>query len=85
MTTQKADQKDTYRILAKDKKMNNNTWVTGINNNDPIIGVSGAGKTRSYVRPNLRFANESIIMTDTKTLSIRNLNRFWRKRDMKCG
>ncbi len=64
---QKTHRKDTYRILAKDRKMNNNTWATGINNNDLIIGVSGAGKTRSYVMPNLRFANESIIVADTKS------------------
>ncbi len=64
--TQKPEQRDTYRILAKNKTMNNNTWVTGINNNDLIIGVSGAGKTRGYVRPNLRCASDSIIVADTK-------------------
>ena len=58
--------RDTYRILAKDKWMNNNTWVTGINNNDLIIGVSGSGKTRGYVKPNLMCASESIIVADTK-------------------
>ena len=57
---------DTYRILAKDKWMNNNTWVTGINNNDLIIGVSGSGKTRGYVKPNLMCASESVIVADTK-------------------
>ena len=58
--------RDTYRILAKDKWINNNTWVTGINNNDLIIGVSGSGKTRGYVKPNLMCASESIIVADTK-------------------
>ncbi len=65
--SQRTDRKDTYRILAKGRTMNNNTRVTGINNNDLIIGVSGAGKTRSYVRPNLKCANESIIVADTKS------------------
>lgn len=63
----RAKKKDTFRILAKDKTMNNNTWVTGINNNDLIIGVSGAGKTRGYVRPNLKCASDSIIVADTKS------------------
>lgn len=66
MAIRETDKKDTYRILAKDKKMNNNTRVTGINNNDLIIGVSGSGKTRGYVRPNLQCANESVIVADTK-------------------
>lgn len=56
----------TYRILAKDKLMNNDTWVTGLNNNDVIIGPSGAGKTRSYVIPNILQCNESMIIADAK-------------------
>lgn len=57
---------NTYRILAKNYYMNNNTWETGINNNDLIIGPSGAGKTRSYVKTNLLQCNESIVVADTK-------------------
>ena len=41
---------DTMRILAQGELMSSNTRETGINNNDLIIGPSGAGKTRSYVR-----------------------------------
>lgn len=37
---------DNHRILAQGRYINNNTWQTGLNNNDLIIGVSGAGKTR---------------------------------------
>lgn len=57
---------DTYRILAQGHMQNNNTWVTGINNNDLIIGPSGAGKTRNYVKPNIMQCNESMIIADTK-------------------
>ena len=32
------------RILARDQTISNDTWVTGLNNNDLIIGPSGAGK-----------------------------------------
>ena len=55
-----------YRILCKDCEVNNDTWVTGLNNNDCIIGPSGAGKTRGYVLPNLLQCNESVIVTTSK-------------------
>ena len=55
-----------YRILAQGHVMNNNTWETGINNNDLVIGPAGAGKTRGYVKPNLMQCNESMVITDTK-------------------
>lgn len=42
-----------YRVLAQDCQMSNDTWETGLNNNDLIIGVSGSGKTRGYVLPNI--------------------------------
>lgn len=58
--------KDTYRILAENTMINNNTWKTGINNNDLIIGPSGSGKTRGYVIPNILNAEESMIIADTK-------------------
>lgn len=32
------------RLLAKGQERSNDTWVTGINNNDLVIGPSGAGK-----------------------------------------
>ncbi|MDD5921557.1 MAG: type IV secretory system conjugative DNA transfer family protein, partial [Eubacteriales bacterium] len=59
---------NTRRILASGEMVSNNTWETGLNNNDLVIGSSGAGKTRNYVKPNLLQANESFIVTDTKGL-----------------
>ena len=58
--------KTTYRILAKDELIDNDTWRTGLNNNDVIIGPSGAGKTRGYVIPNILRMNGSMIVADTK-------------------
>lgn len=58
--------KNTYRIIAKDITQSNNTHETRLNNNDLIIGPSGAGKTRGYVIPNILQANESMIIADTK-------------------
>lgn len=56
----------TERILAQNCYMDNDTWTTGLNNNDLIIGPSGAGKTRGYVKPNIMQCNESMIIADTK-------------------
>ena len=54
-------------ILADGIRLSTDTWQTGINNNVLIFGPSGAGKTRGYVRPNIRHnRNESIIVSDTK-------------------
>lgn len=54
------------RILAEGIQVSNDTWETGINNNDVIIGPPGAGKTRGYVLPNILQCNESMIIADTK-------------------
>lgn len=57
---------DTRRILAQGIEASNNTWETGLNNNDLIIGPSGAGKTRGYVKPNILQCTESLVVADTK-------------------
>ena len=72
--------KQTYRILANGQKISNDTWKTGINNNDLIIGPSGAGKTRSYVKPNLMQCEESVIIADTKGSLIQEVGPLMKKR-----
>lgn len=54
------------RILAQGVCVSNDTFKTGHNNNDLIIGPTGSGKTRYYVKPNLLNASESLVVTDTK-------------------
>lgn len=54
------------RILARGVTVSGDTRATGLNNNDIIIGPSGAGKTRGYVIPNILQAGESMVVTDTK-------------------
>ena len=46
------------RILSAKNLISNDTWVTGINNNDLIVGPSGGGKTRGYVIPNIIHTNQ---------------------------
>ena len=55
-----------YRILAEGRTVSNDTWSTGLNNNDIIIGPPGSGKTRGYVIPNILQCSESMVITDTK-------------------
>lgn len=57
---------DGTRILAQGCRISNDTWKTGLNNNDLIIGPSGSGKTRSYVLPNILLGNESMIIGNGK-------------------
>ena len=57
---------NTKRILAQNLFVSNDTWDTGLNNNDLLVGPSGAGKTRGYVIPNLLHAQDSLIVADTK-------------------
>lgn len=52
--------------LAEDCFFDTDTWKSGTNNNVLVIGPTGAGKTRSYVRPNLIHSHESMIILDTK-------------------
>lgn len=57
---------NTTRIFAQGVEISNNTWATRQNNNDLIIGPSGAGKTRGYVKPNILQCSESLVVADTK-------------------
>lgn len=54
------------RILADGHMMDNDTRATGLNNNDAVIGGSGSGKTRGYVKPNIMQCSGSMVITDTK-------------------
>jgi len=54
------------RILAKNVHVSNDTKITGLNNNDLIIASSGAGKTGSYVVPNIQNLDSSLVVVDTK-------------------
>lgn len=64
---------ETFRILAAGKTVSSNTRLTGLNNNDVVIGPSGAGKTRGYVEPNILQCGESMVVTDTKCALHREL------------
>ena len=52
--------------LAEGYSFDTDTWKSGTNNNVMVIGPTGAGKTRNYVKPNLVQSHESMIILDTK-------------------
>ncbi len=54
------------RVLAKGYVVSNDTRKTGLNNNDCIIGPSGAGKTGGIVIPNMLRTDHSMVVADTK-------------------
>ena len=61
------------RILAENVMVSNDTWETGLNNNDVIIGASGSRKSSGYVVPNIRQNEASMIIADTKGILCRQL------------
>ncbi|WP_283684943.1 VirD4-like conjugal transfer protein, CD1115 family (plasmid) [Clostridium perfringens] len=71
--------KDKYKniILSNDVFLSLNTRKTRKNLNVCILGGTGAGKTRFYVKPNLLLANTSYILTDPKGDLFRETGRFF--------
>jgi len=53
-------------ILAQDTEIAMDTWKTGINNNVLVVGSSGSGKTRKFVKPNLLQKNACYVISDPK-------------------
>lgn len=51
-------------ILTDSVFLSMNTWQTRRNNNVMVIGGSGAGKSRFFVKPNLLQSNASFVITD---------------------
>lgn len=68
------------RILAKGIEISNDTRITGLNNNDMIIGSSGSGKTGGYVIPNLQNISGSMVVSDTKGQLSRRFEKELRRK-----
>ena len=63
-------------ILTNDVKMSLDTRQTRKNLNVCVIGGSGSGKSRFYVKPNAMQANTSYVMTDPKGELLRATGKF---------
>lgn len=56
-----------YRYLGEGFSVSNDTRITHLNNNDLVVGSSGASKTGSIVYPQLKsLKDSSLIVSDTK-------------------
>lgn len=64
------------RILGNSVHFGENTRKTRLNNNDLVIGGSGAGKSRFYVKPNLLQANGNYVVTDPAGELLRSTGKF---------
>lgn len=53
-------------ILGQNQYYSRNCYETQLNNNVIVVGTSGAGKTRSIVKPNLLQATGSYVVSDPK-------------------
>ncbi len=72
--------KKNHRVLAEGIEVSNDTKKTGLNNNDLIIGSSGAGKTGGYVIPNIQRIGGSLVVSDTKGQLYRQFGSFLKKK-----
>ena len=67
---------DNNIIFTNDVKMSLNTRQTRKNLNVMVIGGSGSGKSRFYVKPNLMQANTSYVCTDPKGELLRSTGKM---------
>ena len=68
--------RDNNMILTNEVKMSLNTRQTRKNLNVMVIGGSGSGKSRFYVKPNLMQANTSYVCTDPKGELLRSTGKM---------
>ncbi len=68
--------KDNNIILTNEVKMSVNTRQTRKNLNVMVIGGSGSGKSRFYVKPNLMQVNTSYVCTDPKGELLRSTGKM---------
>ena len=64
------------KLFTKTEKMSINSRKTFKNNNTLVIGGSGSGKTRFFVKPNIMQMNSSFVITDPKGELIRSCGKM---------
>src|SRR5690606_19313195 len=66
-------------ILTDDVSLGLNTRETQTNLNVAVLGGSGAGKSRFYVKPNIMQMNTSYVVTDPKGELLRDTGKMLEK------
>jgi len=74
---------ETKTILAKDKYLSLDTWKTQLNNNVMLVGASGRGKTRYFIKPNIMQMNCNYVISDPKGVLIGELGDMLQKNGYK--
>lgn len=67
------------RIVSQKFRITNNSQQTRINGHETVIGGSGTGKSRFYVKPNILEANGSYIVTDPAGELLASTGHFLKK------
>lgn len=82
-TKAELENEDKNIILSQEVKMSLNTRQHRENLNVLVIGGSGSGKSRFYVKPNLMQLNTSYVVTDPKGELLRSCGRLLEKNGYK--
>ncbi len=53
-------------LLTANRRASMDSWATGLNNNVLVLGSSGSGKTRGFLKPNLLQCAGSYVVLDSK-------------------
>ena len=69
-------QDDKETILAKDFCLTMDTWKSKLNNNVMLVGASGRGKTRGFIKPNIMQMNCNYVISDPKGQLIKEVGRL---------
>ena len=68
-------------ILTSKSTESMDSWATRLNNNVLVLGCSGSGKTRNFLKPNLLQCRGSYVVLDAKGRLFREMAPFLRAHD----
>lgn len=81
MTVKNIDPRAAYAgelILTSGRAESMDSWATGLNNNVLVLGCSGSGKTRNFLKPNLLQCHGSYVVLDSKGRLFREMVPYLR-------
>ena len=70
-------------ILTTERSASMDSWQTGLNNNVLVLGSSGSGKTRNFLKPNLLECAGSYVVLDSKGRLYREVGPYLREHGYK--
>lgn len=76
---------DANIILSKNVKVDMDTWHTGINDNIFVVGGSGTGKTRYFVKPNILQMYCNYVVIDPKGSVAEECGKVFEKNGYNVG